>query len=101
MLLCVRTLLLVAEGIGIWRHRHPCPAMGMIRRVDSNATCSNRSPRFLPSNGRIMRKRLVLKTKFSLKSNFNSSTLFVADTEEDERMSRLIGQGTQSRKQEL
>jgi hypothetical protein len=44
MLLRVRTLLLVAEGIGIgiWRHRHPCLAMGMIRWVDSNATCSDR-----------------------------------------------------------
>ena len=33
MLLRVRTLLLVAGGIGIgiWRHRHPCLAMGMIR----------------------------------------------------------------------
>jgi hypothetical protein len=36
----------------------------------------------------------VLKTKFSQKDNVNNSTLFVAGTEEDERMSRLIGQET-------
>jgi hypothetical protein len=73
MLLRVRTLLLVAEGIGIgiWRHRHPCLAMGMIRWVDSNAICSDRSPRFLPLVGRIIRL-LVLKTKFSQRDNVNN-----------------------------
>ena len=95
MLLRVRTLLLVAEGIGIGirRHRYPCLAMGMIRWVDSNATCSDRSPRILPLVGRIIRL-LVLNTKFSQKDNVNNSVLFVAGTEGDERLSRLIGQDT-------
>jgi hypothetical protein len=95
----------VAEGIGIGirRHRYPCLAMGMIRWVDSYATCSDRSPRILPLVGRIIRLP-VPKPKFSQKDDVNNSTLFVAGTEEDERMSRLIGQETlelKSRQQEL
>jgi hypothetical protein len=44
--------------------------------------------------GRSKIRLLVLKTKFSQKDNVNNSTLFVAGTEADERMSRLIGQET-------
>jgi hypothetical protein len=85
MLLCVHTPLLMAEGIGIWQHR-PYPAVEIIRRVDPNATCSNRLPRFLPRSGRVMMNLVVLETEFSylwreFNCRRNGSTLFFAGTE--------------------
>ena len=62
--LFVHTPLLMAEGIGSWQHR-AYPAVDMIRRANPNATCSNRSPRFLPSSGRVMKNLVEFETEFS------------------------------------